>query len=454
MPARRRSASPDASRIELIGWALYDWANNGFATVIQTFLFAAYFTRQVAPDKETGSSYWGTATGVAGVCVALLGPLLGATADQSGRRKPWIVGFTLLCVTATACLWFVEPEPADLLLGALLVGLASLGADAAMIFYNAMLPHLAGTERVGRWSGWGWAMGYAGGLACLIIALVVFVQPEQPRFGLSQEQAEPIRATVLLVAAWYALFTLPLLLVTRDAAPQRKALGQAARDGLRQVRDTLREVRRYAALVRFLIARLIYIDGLATLFVFGGVFASGTFDMTEREVLYFGIALNVTAGLGALGFSWIDEWAGSKPTILVSLVGLAVPGTLMLLVGSPVWTAFFGTSDATYNLWFLELDRNQLWFWIFGLVLGIFVGPVQAASRSYLARAAPEELRTQMFGLYALSGKATAFLGPLLVGWISYFADSQRWGMSIVVGLFVLGFILMLTVPRPEEACS
>jgi UMF1 family MFS transporter len=177
-------------------------------------------------------------------------------------------------------------------------------------------------------------------------------------------------------------------------------------------------------IVRFLIARMVYIDGLGTLFVFGGVYAAGTFAMTEVQILMFGIALNVTAGLGAAGFAWIDDWFGSKRTILLALAGLIAFGTLILLV------------------------ESRTAFWTLGLALGVFVGPVQAASRSYLARAAPAELRNQMFGLYALSGKATAFLGPLLVGWITYWAESQRIGMATIVVLFALGFLLMLFVPR------
>lgn len=189
-------------------------------------------------------------------------------------------------------------------------------------------------------------------------------------------------------------------------------------------------MRRYAHIVRFLIAKVFYTDGLATLFAYGGVYAAGTFEMSAKEVLIFGIALNVSAGLGAVAFSWVDDWIGSNRTILVSLANLITWGTFILLV------------------------EDQAAFWAFGLLFGLFVGPVQAASRSYLARAAPESLRSQMFGLYAFSGKATSFLGPILVGWITHLTASQRIGMSIIIGYLVLGFILMWTVPPADSDAS
>lgn len=416
-----------ASNVSLIAWALYDWANSAFAAIITTFVFAAYFTRQVAENETIGSAQWGNMLGLAGLVIAITGPLLGAVADQGGRRKPWIAVFTGLCVAATALLWLIKPDPAYIWLALLLVGLGTLGSEFAFIFYNAMLPGLAGHNHVGRWSGWGWSMGYAGGVICLIIALTVFIQSGQHWFGLDSTTAEPVRATFPLVAVWYLLFALPFFLITPDTPGSGKSFPQAVRAGVNQLRDSIRHVRRYRTLVRFLIARMFYIDGLATLFAFGGVYAAGTFNMTAQEVLLFGIALNITAGLGAVSFAWIDDWIGSKPTILLSLIGLIILGTLVLLV------------------------KSSALFWIFGLLLGIFVGPAQAASRSFVARAAPESMRNEIFGLFALSGKVTSFLGPLLVGWGTYLSGSQRIGMSAIVIFFCIGFLLMLTVPAAKK---
>lgn len=391
-------------------------------------MFAAYFTRQVAADETTGTAQWGYATAAAGLVIALAGPVLGAVADQGGRRKPYVAAFTALGVLGTAALWFVEPAGGMGVLGALiLVAVATVGVELAVVFYNAMLADLVPARRIGRWSGWGWGLGYAGGLACLVVALFGFID-EPAWLALPREDASHVRATFLLTAGWLALFSLPLFLLTPDRAGAGKRFAVAVRDGIAQLADSVARVRDYAVIGRFLIARMLFVDGLATLFAFGGVYAAGTFDMTEREVLLFGIALNATAGLGALGFAWFDDRVGSRATMLVALTGLMVCGAVVLLVTDP------------------------LWFWVFGMLLGIFVGPAQAASRSYLARAAPEALRTEMFGLFALSGKATAFLGPLLVGWITWMAASQRVGMVTILVFFAAGAALLLTVPeqKPE----
>lgn len=421
------SKNKSADRWQLFSWAMYDWANSAFFAVIQTFVFATYFINSVAENETLGSNQWGNTISAAGLVIALGGPFLGAIADQMGRRKPWIFGFSLLCIVATAGLWFVEPSNSFLVLALVLIFLSTVGSECAIIFYNAMLPDLASDETMGRWSGWSWGLGYAGGLACLLVALFVFIDVEQPPFGLDSAQAENVRATFILVALWYAVFSLPLFLKTPDASATGIKLKEAVRSGWKQIRESIRQVRAYKNIVRFLVARMIFIDALATIFAFGGIYAAGTFDFTERDVLLFGIGLNLTAGLGAAVFAWIDDWLGSKLTIELSLVGLIITTSAVLLVTSITW------------------------FWTFGLLLGIFVGPVQAAGRTYMARVAPPELKNQMFGLFALSGKATAFLGPLLVGWLTYLAGSQRLGMSVIVLFFIIGLLLMRTVSKAVD---
>jgi UMF1 family MFS transporter len=418
--------SPRASRRQLIAWALYDCADNAFATIIQTFVFAAYFTQAVAPNTTIGTAAWGHTVSATALVVALGGPVLGAIADQMGRAKPWIVVFTGLGALAMALLWFIKPSPAYLWPAMALVVAGGISAEFALIFYNAMLPRLVPSKHVGRWSGWAWSLGYLGGLASLILALQAFVQEDSAWFALDREAAEHVRAAFPLAGGWFVLFALPLLFVTPDTPTTGKRWRAAIGDGLRQLRDTLLRARQFKDIFKFLIARMVYIDGLATLFAFGGVYAAGTFGMSAEQVLRFGIALNVTAAMGAAGFAWVDDWIGSQRTILVTLLGLILVSLVILLV------------------------ESQVLFWTYGLLLGVFVGPVQAASRSFLARVAPEPMRNELFGLYALSGKATAFLGPLVVGWVTYWTDSQRLGMGMVIIFFVLGFLLMLTVPRAE----
>ena len=416
-------AAPRSRLAALWSWALYDWANSGFAALVQTFVFAAYFTRAVAENETLGTAQWGNMMGACGLVIGLGGPLLGAVADRSGRRKPWLALFTAVCVAATGLLWFVRPDPACVPLALLLAGVATIGAEYANIFYNAMLPDLAGPESVGRWSGWGWGLGYAGGLVLLVVALFGFVQPGA-WFGLPREGALNVRAVMPLTALWYLVFCLPLFRFSPDGAGARVPLSRALAEGAAQLRRSFREARRYRGLGLFLLARMFYNDGLTTMFAFGGIYAAGTFGMGADEVIVFGIGLNVTAGLGAAAFAWLDDRAGPRRTILFALAGLIVPGALILLV------------------------KSKTLFWIFGLGLGIFVGPVQASSRSYLARVAPQEVRGELFGLFALSGKLTSFLGPLLVGWLTLASGSQRVGMASVIALFVLGFAGMLLTPR------
>ena len=301
----------------LLAWAFYDWANSAFPTVILTFLFASYFTRHVAPDEALGSALWGNTVAAAEISVAAAGPLMGAIADQTGRNKRWLAVFTLLCAAATSLLWFVLPSPQFLWFALGIVGVGVFASECGQIFYNAMLPRLVGPQQVGRWSGWSWGMGYAGGLVCLVIALLVFVEPAHPWIELDRQSAEHVRATFLFVSAWYLLFSLPLFFLTPDAKSHKKSASEAIRAGLIQLRDSFRKARRYLPILKFLLARMFYIDGVGTLFVFGGVYAAGTFDMDERQILLFGIALNATAGLGAAFFGWIDDWIGARRTILL-----------------------------------------------------------------------------------------------------------------------------------------
>ena len=427
-PSPLQSSLPGApeNKRALWSWALYDWANSAFFTIILTFVFAQYFSVSVIQDEVAGTRAWGNIVGIAGVVIAILAPILGAIADQSGRRKPWLISFTLLCVVSSAMLWTVTPDQSQFWTAALWVGLGTLGAEFAFIFYNSMLPDLARPERTGRWSGWAWGLGYVGGIASLVVALYGFIEADGTFFNLDRDAAEHVRATFVLVAVWYLVFALPAFFFIPDRPSTGLSLGAATRAGLAQLKQSIAHVRQYRDIVRFLIARMLYTDGLATIFTFGGVYAAGTFNMSPTEVLQFAIALNVTAGLGALGFAWIDDALGGRNTILLSLLGLGCSAFAILVVDGA--TAF----------------------WIWGMILGIFVGPLQSASRSHLARVAPPHLQTQMFGLFAFSGKATAFAGPLLVGWVTSVTDSQRWGMSTILLFLLIGFVLMLKVPATE----
>jgi UMF1 family MFS transporter len=236
-----------------------------------------------------------------------------------------------------------------------------------------------------------------------------------------------VRATALLVAVWFAVFSLPLFLFTPDAGSSGLAPGEAVRRGLATLAATFRGIGEHRLIVRFLIARMIYTDGLNTLFAFGGIYAAGTFGMGLDEVILFGIALNASAGLGAFLFAWVDDWIGPKRTILISLGALTVLAAAVLAA------------------------QTKTQFWVSGVMLGVFVGPAQAASRSLMARLAPPHLRAEMFGLYAFSGKATAFVGPAVLAWVTAYWGSQRAGMATILVFFAAGMALLWPLPEARR---
>jgi len=419
-PSARREGV--ASTHVQAAWCLYDWANSAFPTVIVTFVFSSYFAGAVAPDPTTGTAQWGNAVAISALLIGIVSPLAGAIADATGRRKPWLLAFSITCAVLTASLWFVRPSAADVPLALVIFVLANTAFEIGTVFYNAMLPGLVPPARIGRLSGWGWGLGYAGGLACLVVVLVVFVQADPPPFGLDKSQAEHVRAAAPLVALWMAIFAVPIFVFVPDAPATGVGLVTATRQGLSTLIGTIRHIRSFRGIGRFLFAQLLYIDGLNTLFAFGGIYAAGTFGMQTEEIIQFGIALNVAAGLGAAAFAWIDDWIGAKRTVLIALGAIMALGVPLLLV------------------------HDKIWFWALAVALGTFFGPAQAASRSLMGRLAPPEMRAEMFGLFALSGRITSFLGPATLAWATAAFASQRVGMATVLVFLAAGFVLLWPV--------
>lgn len=430
-PDAASAPGPRSSKRAIFAWCFYDWANSPFTAIVTSFIIAAWFAGGVAADKVAGQADWAFMQGAVALAIGLMAPVFGAIADNAGPRKPWIFLLTLLMSLACAALWFAEPKTTvegvtragDAALVLWAVAIATLASELALVFYNAMLPTIVSERYMGRVSGWAWGLGYFGGLSALLLMLFVFIQAETPPFGLDKATHEHIRIGGPLVAVWTMLFALPLFLMTPDIHKPGKPLGRAIGAGVRQLGHTILEVRKYKQVWRFLLARLLYIDGINTLFALGGVYAATEFGMEVEEVLMFGIILNVTAGLGAIAMAWLDDWIGAKPTILISLVGILICGTPLTLV------------------------EGKDMFFILGAVLGLFFGPVQAASRSLMARFAPPGKESEMFGLYAFSGKATAFIGPWVVGIVTTVTESQRLGMATVLPFVLIGgLILWLTV--------
>jgi len=403
----------------LISWALYDWGNSAFSTIIKTFVFPAYFIRYLAADEISGTTQWGLTFSIAGLLIGFGGPLLGAIADNTGNRKSWIGLFTMISVIFTGLLILIKPEQDFFYWGLIFAAVGTIGSQYAFIFYNSLLVDLADESEIGRWSGWGWALGYAGGLASLLCSYPIFLM-------LSDEELLNVRSLFLLAAAWYALFSLPLFFFVKEPMQKGFISRNIIQDSLKQLKTTFSRIRQYKNVFQFLVAHLFYIDALLTIFVFGGLFAASAYDLSETEILFLGVVLNIAAGIGAAVFGMIDDWIGSKSTLLVSILCITC-----LTAG-------------------ILLNDHQQVFWYLVLGVGIFVGPIQASSRSMMVKIIPKELKNEMFGFFAFSGKATAFLGPLFVSIINTLTQSQRWGMSIIILFFLIGGGLLTGVKETE----
>jgi UMF1 family MFS transporter len=407
-----------------IAWATFDWANSAFPTVVSTFVIAAYFSQGIAPDPATGQAQWGWMQTVAALCIALLSPLLGALADHAGHRRALLAACTVLTAAFTALMWFAKPDPSWTVYALVCVGLATIAFELGTVFYNSMLTEVTTPEHLGRVSGLAWGLGYAGGLACLAIALVVLVRPDPAWFGLDRAASEHVRATALLVGAWTILFAWPVLVFVPDPARARVTSGAAVAACVAETRDLLAGLPRRPDMLRFVVARLFYTDGLNTLFAFGAIYAAGAHGMGFEEILLFGIALNVTAGAGAAGFGLVEDRLGSKRTVMVALLAMIALGAALLATDS------------------------KAAFWGLAMALGIFMGPAQAASRTLMAQMAPEGQCAAHFGLFALSGRITGFMGPAVLAAVTASTGSQALGMATVLGFLATGAAILATV-RP-----
>lgn len=439
------------------GWILFDWSTQPFFTLVTTFIFAPYFTSAVVSDPAEGQALWGYATGFAGLCIALLSPVLGSVADASGPRKPWIALFGAFLFVGCTMLWFAVPgAPYAIVFGLLGYVIATLGAEFATVFNNAMMPTLAPPEKLGRLSGTGWAVGYIGGLISLIVALAFLATDSEtgktllgrdPAFGLDAASRAGDRASGPFAALWFLIFVVPLFVFTPDIAKTGLRLRAAMADGLISLRASLRGLRDDKSLARFLLANMIYADGLAALFAFAGIYAAGVFGWGSTQIGIFGILLTVTATLGAWLGGKADDAFGPRPVIAVALgvlilasIGIVGTGRDVIFFGLPVVSA-----DAVAGLFTSLSERVYV---ALGLLIGLVAGPLQAASRTMLIRLSQPEKIGQNFGLFALSGKVTSFLGPTLVALVTGITASQRAGVAVLILFFAIGLVLIARVKR------
>lgn len=443
------------------GWMLFDWAAQPFFTVVTTFIFGPYFVSRMSADPVAAQAMWSNMATISSIIIALLSPVLGSIADQSGARKPWIAVFAVVKILSLAGLWLAAPG-SPMIVPVMLMILASIAAEFSVVFNDSMMPRLVPAADVGRISNIAWGLGYLGGMVVLIaIVLFIAANPDSgktllgiaPVFSLDPAQGEDARVTGPISALWYLVFILPMFLFTPDA-PRGLPFTQAVRGGVRELGHSIRELRNRRGLARFLVARMLYQDGVNGLLILGGTFAAGMFGWATLELGVYGIILNVVAIFGCLMAGRLDRRFGSKTTVIASLVSLTVaaagivstgPGyTLFGLLPLPVEDAggLFGTAaEKAYIVW--------------GLLIGIAFGPVQASSRSFLARSVALSEAGRWFGLYAFSGRATSFMATLLFSLVTYASGSARLGMTTLMIFLVGGFLLLLKTPYPaKEAAS
>ncbi|SHM95898.1 MFS transporter [Roseibium suaedae] len=444
---------PPARPLALWSWILFDWAGQPFFTLVTTFIFAPFVATALAETPEQGQALWGFATSASGLAIALFAPVLGAIADATGHRKPWILAFSIPFVIACAVLWFAEPgTPYGLTLALLSFSVATLCMEFATTFNNAMMTDLVPRTHVGRLSGTGWAVGYVGGLVSLVLVLgFLAASPEtgktllgqDPLFGSDPASRAGDRATGPLSALWYAVFVLPLFLFTPDA-PRRSALGPAVRIGIATLVSSLRLARTNKRVFLFLLANMAYKDGLVALFAFGGIYSASQLGWEAFQIGIFAILLTVAGTFGAILGGRMDDRYGPKRVLFASLILLTI-GSLGVISIDRDTILFVMTVPASQTPG-LTGSLPELLFLFFGGVIGFAAGPLQSASRSLLVHLAPEENIGQYFGLLALSGKVTSFLAPLAVSLVTVATGSLAAGMSPILAFLALGAVLLARV--------
>ncbi|WP_328712141.1 MFS transporter [Nocardia salmonicida] len=429
-----------AGRGQVLAWGLWDWGSSAFQAVTLTFVFSVYLTDKVGKDLPgtTPASAWlGWALAGAGLVVALTAPVCGQYFDAVGSRKRALATLTALTVGAMSLMFFVRDDYNDLWLGLALLAFASATFELAGVPYNAMMRQVSTPATVGRVSGLGWAMGYFGGIVLLLICYVGFLAGDGDTRGLlamPTDQGLNVRLVIVLAAVWFTVFALPVLFAVPEM-PRTGADPGAAKVGfLGSYRVLWRDVRELWAqdrhTVYFLLASAVFRDGLAGVFTFGGVLAVTVYGFADADVLLFGIAANVVAGLAAVVAGRFDDRIGPKRVIVSSLVGMLVCGVALLLVS------------------------GSTMFWIFGLALTVFVGPAQASARSFLARLAPPGREGQLFGLYTTTGRAVSFLAPALFGVFVSVFHSDRAGIAGLLVVLAVGLLVLLPVHAPSRAVS
>ena len=425
------------SKLATWSWALWDWAEQPYPTIMQTFIFPVYLTSAVAAGVKNADQQLGWATAIAGLLLALMAPVMGRRSDQNGRRKLWLLINTAILVVVTGASFFIEPKPEYFVFGLVLYGIGSVIQESAFINYYAMLKGVTTEKNIGKVSGLAWGLGYVGGIILLLISLVGFVLPEHPLFGIVKENGLNIRTIFLFSAAWILIFTIPLLLFVPEIQKREGTKPESIIGSYRSLFRELGTLRRQAPeTFKFLISSAIYRDGLAGIFTFGAVLGTLSFGFNTTSIIFYGIGANIVAAIGASIGGWLDDKVGSRAVILGSLIGL-IAGAMAV---------------------FFLRDLGPITFWVFGLLLTLFVGPAQASSRTFVARFTPHGREGEVFGLYQTTGRAVSFLSGTMWSLSISFAnlaigsgENTIYGIWGIVIILIVGTYLLTRVhPRPE----
>ncbi|GAA3592036.1 MFS transporter [Klugiella xanthotipulae] len=444
-----------APRRRVVSWALWDWGSAAFNAVVTTFVFSTYLASGLFVDpaivaaagddannpalvaaRADSASVVSIALTIAGILIALIAPVLGQRSDGSGRRKLWLGVNTGLVVLAMAAMFFVEPRQEFLVLGATLLAVGNIFFEFASVNYNAMLVQVSTPRTIGRISGFGWGLGYVGGIVLLIILLVFFILDVGAGgggiLGMPTGAAGgslDIRVAVLASAVWFAVFAIPVLVSVPEIPRYRRDNRVGFLGSYRVLIQTIRDLYRHRPqALLFLAASAIFRDGLAGVFTFGAIIAANVFHFSATEVLYFAVAANLVAGIGTFVGGSLDDRVGAKTIIIVSLAGLVAAAVVVLFIGTA-----------------------QSGFWIAGLALCLFVGPIQSASRSFLARITPEGREGEIFGLYATTGRAVSFLTPALFTLFVTVTHDTRYGILGIAIVLAGGLALMIPVKDRQD---
>ena len=442
------------------GWYFFDWASQPVHTLLLTFIFGPFFASVAAAyflglglDEHAADaqaqSVWSMGLTIMGLIIAVSGPIMGAMADTSGRRMPWIVAFSIMYVAGSALLWWTDPSGANMWAMLFAFAIAFIGAECALIFTNAQLPSLGNSEEIGRISGSGFAFGYLGGLIALAIMLALFVEQgngktligANPAFGFDASQKEGTRFVGPFTAIWYAVFMVPYFLWVREVRTVASRI--SILNAMKSLKAQLASILKRRSLAAYLGSSMFYRDGLNGLYGFGGVYAKLVLNWEIVSIGVFGII----SGIAAAIFSWIggraDRRFGPKPVIVFCILVLILVVVTIVCMSRE---AFFGIPLPEGS------KLPDMIFFGCGVVIGGAGGTLQSASRTLMVRHTDESTATEAFGIYGLSGRATAFLAPALIGMVTTMTQSARIGVSPLIGLFLLGLILLAWVNPKGDA--